>query len=111
MAVVRQFLNDNAPLVCALVIAAIILAACDGDGLTEVDKGQTYAPEPTGVVSWEEVTEDWLQYESVCAQPIELGRVRGCNVKIHEGVYQIWYVDKAAMMHELEHVAYGSEHR
>lgn len=34
---VKRFLNENAPLVCALVISALILAACDGDGLT-VDK-------------------------------------------------------------------------
>ena len=104
------FLDDNAPPICALSIL-LILTACDGDGLTEVDKNQNYAPEPTGVVSWEEATEDWLQHESVCAQPIERGRVRGCNVKLYEGVYQIWYVDKDVMMHELEHVAYGSGHK
>ena len=40
---VKRFLNENAPLVCALVISALILAACDGDGLTEVDESQNYA--------------------------------------------------------------------
>ena len=34
---VKRFLNENAPLVCALVISALILAACDGDGLTELE--------------------------------------------------------------------------
>jgi hypothetical protein len=27
---VKRFLNENAPLVCAVVISALILAACDG---------------------------------------------------------------------------------
>lgn len=30
----RQFLDDNAPPICALSIL-LILTACDGDGLTE----------------------------------------------------------------------------